>query len=246
MLSSPIADACAGSVGVLFFQPPDVPGVLSGQKQHGSRCNRRGASPRRSDDVRVVVHMPTVARGSWCAVSGRPAVRGRGRSASGEHEVRRQADEQLGRRSPDQQPTGRSGHGLADVPSHEAGCHRRTPHGRAFACGSRSSQHHDSNQNAARLCTVWQLVAIRWPSFFVCPAPPSHDDGKSLRSLATSAKLFPKKLEGCTSRADRAKKSDSRNDRPHGQPQSRLKNLPGYEPTEPVPEPRSGTRSLKG
>ena len=145
MFSSPIADACAGSVGVLFFQPPDVPGVLSGQKQHGSRCNRQGASPRRSDDVRVVVHMPTVARRSWCALSGRPAVRGRGRSASGEHEVRRQANERLGRNSPYQQPTGRSGHGLADVPSHEAGCHRRTPHGRAFACGSRSSQHHESN-----------------------------------------------------------------------------------------------------
>jgi len=212
MLSSPVADACEGSVGVRFFQPPDVPGGFSGQKQHGSLCNRQGASPRRSDDVRGVVHVPTFAqrcrsrRHDRLAMSGRPAVRGRGRSASGEHEIRRQANERLGKMFPDQQPTGRSGHGLADVPSHEAGCHRRTPHGRAFACGSRSSQHHDSNQTAERLCTVRQIVVIQQPGSQESPDPPSHGDGKSLRSRATSANLFPKKLESCTSCADRATK----------------------------------------
>ena len=160
VLSSPLADACAGSVGVRLFQPPDVPGGISGQRQHGSRCNRQGASPGRFDGVRMVVHVPTCARSLCRAASGRPAVRGRGRSAPGEHEVRRQADERLGREFPYQQPTGRSGHGLADVPSSEAGCHRRTPHGRAFACGSRSSQHHDSNQTAARLGTAPPSIAI--------------------------------------------------------------------------------------
>jgi len=212
MLSSPVADACAGSVGVRFFQPPDVPGGISGQKQHGSLCNRQGASPGRSDDVRGVVDVPTFAqrcrsrRHDRRAMSGRPAVRGRGRSASGEYEIRRQANERLGRMFPDQQPTGRSGHGLADVPSREAGCHRRTPHGRAFACGSRSSQHHDSNQTAERLCTVRRIVVIQQPRSLDSPGPPSHDDGESLRSRARSANLFPKKLESCTSCADRATK----------------------------------------
>jgi hypothetical protein len=237
VLSSPLADACAGSVGVRLFQPPDVPEGMSGQRQHGSRCNRQGASPRRLDDLRGVVHMPTSTRLLCRAASRRPAVRGRGRGASGEHEVRRQADERLGRGFPDQQPTGRSGHGLADVPSHEAGCHRRTPHGRAFACGSRSSQHHDSNQTAARLCAVPQAIVIQWSGFFYCLEPPSHDAGKSLRSCERSANLFPKKLKACTSRAVRASISAGRDEEPQNQ-------LAGSK--EPVPGPRSKTRSLKG
>jgi len=242
MLSSPVADACEGSVGVRFFQPPDVPGGFSGQKQHGSLCNRQGASPRRSDDVRGVVHVPTFAqrcrsrRHDRLAMSGRPAVRGRGRSASGEHEIRRQANERLGKMFPDQQPTGRSGHGLADVPSHEAGCHRRTPHGRAFACGSRSSQHHDSNQTAARLCAAPQAIVIPWSSLFGCLEPPSHDASKSLRSCERSANPFPKKLKACTSRADRASISAGRGDRPQN---------PFAAGDEPASKPRSGTRSLK-
>ena len=237
MLSSPIADACEGSVGVRFFQPPDVPGGLSGQKQHGSLCNRQGASPRRSDDVRGVVHVTTFAqrcrsrRHDLRAMSGRPAVRSRGRSASGEHEIRRQANERLGRMIPDQQPTGRSGHGLADVPSHEAGCHRRTPHGRAFACGSRSSQHHDSNQTAGRLCTDRQSVVIQQPGFWESLEPPSHGVGKSLRSRARSANLFPKKLESCTSHADRGSKLICGQD----QPRQEAVQLPGHRHAETVP-----------
>ena len=237
VLSSPLADACAGSGGVRLFQPPDVPGGMLGQRQHQSRCNRQGASPRRLDDLRGVVHMPTSTRLQCRAASGRPAVRGRGRGASGEHEVRSQADERLGKEFPDQQPTGRSGHGLADVPSHEAGCHRRTPHGRAFACGSRSSQHHDSNQTAARLYAVPQAIVIEWSGFFDCLEPPSHDAGKSLRSRERSASLFPKILKACTSRADRAMISASCDN----QPSNPLAASHG-----PVSGPRSETRSLNG
>jgi hypothetical protein len=62
------------------------------------------------------------------------------------------------------------------------------------------------------------VIVLQWSGVFAGLAPPSHHDGKSLRFRATSANPFPKKLESCTSRADRVSISDT----PDGQPQNLL------------------------
>jgi hypothetical protein len=87
------------------------------------------------------------------------------------------------------------------------------------------------------LSTAPQPIVIQRPGLFDYLEPPSHDARKSLRFHATSANLFPKKLEACTSRADRASISTSHGD----QPQNSF-----AAGDETVSKPRSETRSLKG
>lgn len=106
------------------------------------------ATPRRRDPC------------SW-----RPAIRGRGRNAPAEDETAaiEPAGGGAGGRAgklvrTGNQRTGRGGHGLIDVLNRRTVRHRRTPHGRAFACAATILRHHESNgrRQGAR--------SPRWPS----------------------------------------------------------------------------------
>ena len=153
MLSSHYADACAGRGVVRLFQPPDVPGAFGGSRLHAWDVGRTGASPEepffRGGDIGRGCCQPGPDRRRES--SGRPAIRGRGRNASGEEGPRRQAEEQRGKKFPrgqllsSRQRTGRKGHGSSDFPRRKVALHRRAPHGRTFACGARTSRHHESN-----------------------------------------------------------------------------------------------------
>jgi hypothetical protein len=200
VLSSPGADACAGwgvcaSSGRRTFRRAQMDRGGTGHRG-ADRARRPGGPPA---EVRKAAHV------GGTAVSGRPAVRGLWDASPGEAVGGRRGEGLGGQREggcPDRQPTGRGGHGSTDVPRQEAGCHRRTPHGRAFACGSRSSRHHDSERLADR-CHIDRHSAGRNPApgcIRTVVIPPTT--APSVRGRAHGANVFPKRLERSTPRAE--------------------------------------------
>ncbi len=148
------ADACVGLVVCASSSRGTFRRMVLERRSHGSQRGCTGASPAQSC---LLAQASVRTRRGGCA-SGRLAIRSRGRDAAAEDSFRQQeglrnakAAGQREERVTDRQSTGRGGHGRDEFLHRQAGCHRRTPHGRAFACGFRSSRHLESDSGNARL-----------------------------------------------------------------------------------------------
>lgn len=203
MLSRPYADACAGLVVCAFASRRTFRRDVLDGRPHGSQRGCVGASPMQS-----CLRGQASVRTRRLRASGRPAIRGRGRDAGGDAGLRALAGESGGRDLSYRQPTGRSGHGTNEFPHRRTGLHRRTPHGRAFACGTRFLWHLVSNHTADR------------HEFF--PQPRSGDTGRdhsrpasqnaseSLRFRHRPASFFSTTKERCRFRARPAESPSNR------------------------------------
>jgi hypothetical protein len=192
----PYADACAGLVVCASASRRTFRrGVLDG-RPHGSQRGCAGASPTQS-----CLRGQASVRTRRLRASGRPAVRGRGRDAGGDAGLRALAVERGKRDLSYRQPTGRSGHGTNGFPHRRTGLHRRTPHGRAFACGTRFPWHLDSDHAAERIESFPQ----RRSADTTCDRSrmASQIDGESLRFHERAANFFPTTTGRSTFRAGR-------------------------------------------
>ncbi len=199
MPSWPDADACVGLVVCASASHGTLPRMLLAWRPHGSQRGCGGASPAQS----CLQGQASVRTRSAGGSGRRLALRRRGRNAARDHRgpVRRQrktwVPETAGTR--DQQSTGQSGHGTNGYLHRWAGSHRRTPHGRAFACSARTRRHLVANPIASSPVRA----ATRCPPGSLQPDRPSasQDDGKSLRFRRATARHDPRNSGRCTSRA---------------------------------------------
>ncbi len=207
----PNADACVGLVVCASTSRRTFPRMLA-WRSHGSQRGCGGASPTQS-----CLQGQTSVRTRMTGESGRRlALRCRGRNAA--HDHRGKAVRQQRTRIPDrrgirnQQSTGQSGHGTNGYLHRWAGSHRRTPHGRAFACSARTRRHLDSNRNSPHRGNAAMrnsLASLRQES-----TSASRNDGKSLRFRRAAASLLPRNSCPSTSRAECAEKNRSGGERP--------------------------------
>jgi hypothetical protein len=204
----PNADACVGLVVCASTSRRTLPQMLA-WRPHGSQRGCGGASPTQS-----CLQGQTSVRTGMAGRSGRRlALRRRGRDAPREHrgqaDLRGKAVRQRRPRIPHRcrirtrQSTGQSGHGTNGYLHRWAGLHRRTPHGRAFACSARTQRHLVSNRTRSRRGNAATKISLanrgRWST------SASRNDGKSLRFRRATASLPPPKFFSSTSRAESSK-----------------------------------------